>query len=487
MELKVGTLDELMLVSDELLKLDAEAEAICRKIKAKFFELVGSADRTKRERDINVDGVKPRKYWEVFAWNAASYPSNKKLKEIQNIIQRRIKSANNSVCQLISSYQDAKGKLNTLSRKADGNLLVQDIDDIMRAKGFDAREYFKEQAGNWRERLLVVVQSSEAKAFEEKYCEIDKAASTPVITVFEKTTAAVAADVPMTGPLTTFVVRTENKRVLHVQIGVSGGASPTVKQIKSALAAQHGFQFSTLLLKVQDRALRDSETMADAGISGTMPIDMSFQDPSANTNRKGVAWLSPVVPGSLEFVAKDKDGYSMYSVWVMRGKDDQYIHSYKASCQKLRYTVREYTASKDTASKNVSMKTALKALEKKEQQKKQEILIKFPAHFQTVYIATAHIKAVRVFANAVLRFGVPPKFVSVVADYNGDRKLKRRAEKALQTMYAELDFLKIAKASNASDVLMSQAEQSLIPNKDQQKYYPFVYIPIDVMEGGQTA
>jgi len=126
-------------------------------------------------------------------------------------------------------------------------------------------------------------------------------------------------------------------------------------------------------------------------------------------------------------------------------------------------------------------------LRRRSSSRKQEILIKFPAHFQTVYIAPAHIKAVRVFANAVLRFGVPPKFVSVVADYNGDRKLKRRAEKALQTMYAELDFLKIAKASNASDVLMSQAEQSLIPNKDQQKYYPFVYIPIDVMEGGQTA
>ena len=83
--LPVGTLDELMLISDELSKLDAETEQIAKKMSRKYTDFAG--DDAKR---LSVGGVSPRKYWETFQWNVASYPCNRKLGQIVKIIQNHI-------------------------------------------------------------------------------------------------------------------------------------------------------------------------------------------------------------------------------------------------------------------------------------------------------------------------------------------------------------------------------------------------------------
>jgi hypothetical protein len=495
-ELKVGTLDELMLISDELAKLDKEAEELTRKIKRKFLDVIPAADRMKKERDLNPDGLSPTKYYESFAWYSAGYPCNLKLRSIHNHIQRRIQQSNHQTAKDIVAHQDIKAQIASLQRKSGGNLLTQDIDDVMRGLGkspADVAKYFQTSEGDFSfqsKRLLVCCSTTQGEEFEKSYTNIDKTA----ITVFDDQDDAVPVTVPMVVPLTTFTVRTENKRILQVKIG-TGGRSPSVEEVKSALATQHKIQYGCIRLEVRDLVLKNGTTMADhnvhgevAGQTGLRPtrIDLCFQDASANTNRKATDHMSPVVPDSIQFLKSDADGNSMYSVLVIRGKDDQYIHTFKHSCQKLRYTVREWVPPAEGATKVASTAEELEALTRAEGEKKTQIVNHFPKHFVSVYKASAHIKVLRVFADAVLRFGLPPNFVAVVVNYDGKKDLKAKAEKALEKLYSNLDYLGIAAASNDASgdgaAAQNQILSTLITNKDEQQYYPFVYIPVDVME-----
>jgi len=513
MNLKVGTLDELMLISDELTKLDAEAEAVARKMQRKYREISGPD-----AQPLGVGGISPRKYWETFQWNVAAYPYNRKLPQIAKIIQNHIKTANTNFTHGISVFQDAKNKLAAAQRRAGGNLLVSDLNDVLAEIGRDPREMFKEM--EFLKRVVVVVQTNEAKKFVETYHEINASA----ITVFRESAAAYSSPcaVPTVAPVLSYTVLTESDRALAVDLGVGAGRSPTVWQIKSALAAQHNFDYAFIQLWAHNRVLGDQETLESAGVdaltSSFVPpkpkteeeedgvskkkketdedddeddgqLRVIFESPSQNVNRVAEGHLSPAVPGSHEFLTKDKDGYSMYTLQVVRGRDDQLLQAFKSSCQKLRYTVREYrapspkklaaSATAGAATETKSMKKILRELEDKQRDAKLDLLKRCPAYFDAVYTALAHIKAIRVFAESVLRFGVPPNFVSVVVDYEGRQKMLARAEMALGKLYSGLDILGIA-STNVTDKA-SQAEQNLL-DKSQQKFYPYVYVPVDCMD-----
>ena len=150
---------------------------------------------------------------------------------------------------------------------------------------------------------------------------------------------------------------------------------------------------------------------------------------------------------------------------------------------KTNIQVREYDLDahlkRKTPSK--SIKKIIRELQSKERDAKLDLLKRCPAYFNTVYTALAHIKAIRVFAESVLRYGVPANFVSVIMDYGGSSRVQSRAEKALGDLYAGLDILGISKVEVGGKDKRNQAEQNLL-DKSQQRFYPYVYIPIDCME-----
>ena len=483
MNLKVGTLDELMLISDELSKLDVEAEAVARKMLRKYKDVHGAS-----ARPLGVGGISPRKYWETFQWNVAAYPYNRKLSQIAKIIQNHVKTSNANFTNGVAAYQDAKNKLSAAQRRMGGNLLVADLNDVLAELGRDPREMFREM--EFLKRVVVVVQTNEAKKFLETYHQIDASA----ITVFNESAAAYSKPcaVPKVAPLISYDIITESNRTVSVTLGVGPEKSPTVWQIKSAVAAQHNFDYSFIQLWAHDRVLGDQETLSSAGVvaksidededdaagdSGVLRL--IFESPSQNVNRVAAGHLSPAVPGSHELLAKDNDGYSMYALQVIRGRDDQLYNSFKNSCQKQRFTVREYAPPKK-GTETLSLKKQIRELEAKERDAKLDLLKRCPAYFDAVYTALAHIKTIRVFAEAVLRFGVPPDFVSVVVDYEGQPRTQSRAETALGRLYSGLDILGIANSSETEKT--SQAELSLL-EKSQQKFYPYVYVSIDCMDG----
>lgn len=78
---RVGTLDSLMGLSDDLAKVNAAVEGTVNKVRRQLVELQSSLAPEDRA-DVWVEGQTPEGYLQRFAWNEAKYPSRRPLKDI---------------------------------------------------------------------------------------------------------------------------------------------------------------------------------------------------------------------------------------------------------------------------------------------------------------------------------------------------------------------------------------------------------------------
>ena len=78
---RVGTLDGLLSLADDLGKVNQAVEGTVNKIRRQLVELQGGVPPEERA-DVWVEGATPEGYLQRFAWNEAKYPSRRPLKEI---------------------------------------------------------------------------------------------------------------------------------------------------------------------------------------------------------------------------------------------------------------------------------------------------------------------------------------------------------------------------------------------------------------------
>uniref|UniRef100_A0A8D3BM22 V-type proton ATPase subunit C n=1 Tax=Scophthalmus maximus TaxID=52904 RepID=A0A8D3BM22_SCOMX len=118
-DLKVGTLDVLVGLSDELAKLDSFVEGrIIRQVFCHFF---------------SVDLVT---YITRFQWDMAKYPIKQSLKNISEIISKQVSQIDNDLKSRASAYNNLKGNLQNLERKNAGSLLTRSLADIVKKEDF---------------------------------------------------------------------------------------------------------------------------------------------------------------------------------------------------------------------------------------------------------------------------------------------------------------------------------------------------------------
>ena len=114
-EFKVGTLDSLMVLSDELAKHDAQVESIVLRIAESLKSMLNN------EADFNsnlVVGDKPiPAYLKSFAWSAMKYIADKALTELVNNILTEVNNMDTLLKTKSSAYTQAKGNLNAIQRK----------------------------------------------------------------------------------------------------------------------------------------------------------------------------------------------------------------------------------------------------------------------------------------------------------------------------------------------------------------------------------
>ncbi|KAK2887070.1 hypothetical protein QQF64_013966 [Cirrhinus molitorella] len=134
-ELKVGTLDVLVGLSDELAKLDSFVESVVRKV-AQYMADVLEDSRDKVQENLLANGVDLVTYVTRFQWDMAKYPIKQSLKNISEIMSKQVSQIDNDLKARASAYNSLKGNLQSLERKNVGSLLTRSLADIVKKDDF---------------------------------------------------------------------------------------------------------------------------------------------------------------------------------------------------------------------------------------------------------------------------------------------------------------------------------------------------------------
>uniref|UniRef100_A0A8C8IHY7 V-type proton ATPase subunit C n=1 Tax=Oncorhynchus tshawytscha TaxID=74940 RepID=A0A8C8IHY7_ONCTS len=134
-DLKVGTLDVLVGLSDDLAKLDSFIEGVVKKV-SQYMADVLEDSRDKVQENLLANGVDLVTYITRFQWDMAKYPIKQSLKNISDIISKAISQIDNDLKARASAYNNLKGNLQNLERKNAGSLLTRSLADIVKKEDF---------------------------------------------------------------------------------------------------------------------------------------------------------------------------------------------------------------------------------------------------------------------------------------------------------------------------------------------------------------
>lgn len=159
-ELRVGTLDALLALSDDLVKCCQQADQATAKVSRQISDLTNSGDQDVYSRQM-IEGVPVERYLTGFQWDEAKHPLRRPLKETAENISAGIVSVEDGLKVRMSDYNHIKSNLATLARKGQGSLAVRDLRGIVPTNKIVDSENLC--------TLLVVVPRYEQKEWVAKY------------------------------------------------------------------------------------------------------------------------------------------------------------------------------------------------------------------------------------------------------------------------------------------------------------------------------
>lgn len=160
-DLKVGTLDILVGLSDELGKLDGYVENVTHKLSQYLGEVLEDHG-DKLAGNLLANGTDLTSYMTRFQWDLAKYPIKQPLKNIAEIISKQVSQVDADLKTKAHSYNNLKGTLQTLERKSVGSLLTRNLGELVQKKDFITNsEYLT--------TLLVVIPNSSKDDWKSKY------------------------------------------------------------------------------------------------------------------------------------------------------------------------------------------------------------------------------------------------------------------------------------------------------------------------------
>eukprot|EP01116_Phalansterium_solitarium_P002753 TRINITY_DN1298_c2_g1_i1.p1 TRINITY_DN1298_c2_g1~~TRINITY_DN1298_c2_g1_i1.p1 ORF type:complete len:386 (+),score=90.96 TRINITY_DN1298_c2_g1_i1:109-1266(+) len=183
-ELKVGTLDSLMALSDDLHKVDTYVENVTRKVANHLFDLLDakSSDTKVDASSLTVNGTTIDAYLTNFRWDEAKFQTTLHLKALVAVIQAQVGKLDEEVKAKFSEFTALAHAIAALERSIGGNLMVRDLSGVVKPEHVKSTEYmetlfvvipryaYKDWLSSY-ERLtaLVVPRSSQLIAEEPEY------------------------------------------------------------------------------------------------------------------------------------------------------------------------------------------------------------------------------------------------------------------------------------------------------------------------------
>ncbi|KAG8580170.1 hypothetical protein GDO81_007182 [Engystomops pustulosus] len=160
-DLKVGTLDALIGLSDDLGKLDVFAESVIKKI-AQYIGEIMDDSAEKAQENLLANGVDLVSYLGRFEWDMAKYPVKQPLKNLTDSLSKQMSQIDADLKSRAHTYNNIKGNLQSLERKTVGSLLTRTLADIVNKEDFVLNsEYLI--------TLLVVVPKTSYNAWQKTY------------------------------------------------------------------------------------------------------------------------------------------------------------------------------------------------------------------------------------------------------------------------------------------------------------------------------
>lgn len=134
-DLKVGTLDQLVGLSDDLGKLDAYVEQVTRKV-ATYLGEVLEDQRDKLHENLLANNSDLPSYITEFQWDMAKYPIKQSLRNIADIISKQVGQIDADLKTKSTTYNNLKGSLQNLEKKQTGSLLTRNLADLVKKEHF---------------------------------------------------------------------------------------------------------------------------------------------------------------------------------------------------------------------------------------------------------------------------------------------------------------------------------------------------------------
>uniref|UniRef100_F6RUH5 V-type proton ATPase subunit C n=1 Tax=Equus caballus TaxID=9796 RepID=F6RUH5_HORSE len=395
-DLKVGTLDVLVGLSDELAKLDAFVEGVVKKV-AQYMADVLEDSKDKVQENLLANGVDLVTYITRFQWDMAKYPIKQSLKNISEIIAKGVTQIDNDLKSRASAYNNLKGNLQNLERKNAGSLLTRSLAEIVKKDDFVLdSEYLI--------TLLVVVPKLNHNDWIKQYETL--------------------AD--MVVPRSSNVLSEDQDSYL---------CNVTLFR-KAVDDFRHKARENKFI--VRDFQYNEEEMKADKEEMNRLSTDKKKQFGPL------VRWLK--VNFSEAFIA-----------WIHVKALRVFVESVLR--YGLPYNEEEMKADKEEMNRLSTDK------------KKQfgPLVRWLKVNFSEAFIAWIHVKALRVFVESVLRYGLPVNFQAMLLQPN--KKTMKKLREVLYELYKHLD-------SSAAAIIDAPMD---IPglNLSQQEYYPYVYYKID--------
>ncbi|GAM28923.1 hypothetical protein SAMD00019534_120990 [Acytostelium subglobosum LB1] len=145
--------------------------------------------------------------------------------------------------------------------------------------------------------------------------------------------------------------------------------------------------------------------------------------------------------------------YVLYSVCVFK----RFYENFKQRCSERKWYLRDYKAETDNKPSQDRSK-----LTEDQRNYKASFMRWCRLNFPESFMAWIHLKVLRIFVESVLRFGIPINFQAILM-----RPVKKEDKRLRDILYNEFKYLGAQHTSSKGE------------EESSEKFYPYVYIPID--------
>jgi len=177
--LKVGTLDTLYTLSDELGKIDTYVEGVVKKIERSSFDVWkaepqeanannnNNNNNGEQKREVALElkvsdrQLTPEGYLETFNWDSVRYHQRKAINQIADGILKDVTKSDEELKAMVTEFNEVKANVVAYERKETGSLLVKPIGPYVKETDMVETEHLT--------TLMIVVPKVKEQEFLSSY------------------------------------------------------------------------------------------------------------------------------------------------------------------------------------------------------------------------------------------------------------------------------------------------------------------------------